>query len=394
MLWLANTAILLFAAHLGHAQTVSPSRSSTSSAPAATHSVNVGAVLHQFTPASLTAKVGDIVEFRFYPLNHSVARAEYKNPCIPYEVVEVGRQGVWSGFKPVNVVLSDPPKFSLLINDTEPIFFYCSAPGACKEDGMVGVINPNSTHTFEVQQEFAKNATIMFSPGENFPKEELDATKTASPTSVNTPPPTATITTTPTPSAASSHSQPALSSGAIAGIAIGGAVVLLLGGALVYLCGRQRTLGELLHRQGHNTHPPPPPSYAQSPGHLSMASYAKSPHVEVGQDRFSPHGGGFYSGEDESYRSRSPPVDDGMEYSALGGSASPDRAASPLARRPVPNSPGLGSHLTPVTLTDRSMSEAMRSGDGVRRTQSQVGPHELGAENGSNYSPYSSPRLG
>ncbi|KAH7364289.1 hypothetical protein BKA65DRAFT_134025 [Rhexocercosporidium sp. MPI-PUGE-AT-0058] len=366
MLSFANLGLLLFAAHLGYAQTFSSSPSTTSSAPASTHSVNVGAAGLVFTPNSLTAKIGDIVEFRFYPKNHSVARAEYKNPCIPYEVVDVGRQGFWSGFKPVNVVLSDPPKFSVLINDTEPIFFYCSAPGACEEDIMVGVINPNSTQTLEVQQAFAHNSTIAFSPGENFP-EEVASTKSAAPssTSTNSSPTTATVTATPTTAAAaaSSGSHPPLSTGAIAGIAIGGAAVLLLGAAIVYLCGRQRTMGELL-RQTQN---PPPPSYVPNQNHMSMASsaaYGKSPHLEGEQQRFSSPAGGYYRGDDESYRSRSPVAEESMEYSNLAGNASPNRTGSPLIRRPVPLSPGRQGGLTPVTLTDRPISETAGAGEG------------------------------
>ncbi|KAK0119122.1 hypothetical protein ONS95_007984 [Cadophora gregata] len=393
MFRLANIGVFLFAAHLGHVQTQSVVPSSTSASPAATHSVNVGAAGLVFTPNSITANVGDTVEFRFYPQNHSVARAEYKYPCIPYEVVDVGKQGFWSGFKPVNVVLSDPPKFSVLINDTEPIFFYCSAPGACEEDIMVGVINPNSSQTLEVQQAFAHNSTVAFSPGENFPAE-VASTKSAAPSSSSTTssPTTATVTTTPTTSAtaaASSGSHSPLSTGAIAGIAIGGAAVLILGGALIYLCGRQRTMGELLR---HNQQPPPP-SYVPNAGHMSMASsaaYTKSPHAEVDSYRF-PSQAGYYNGEDESYRSRSPPAEDAMEYTNLGGTASPNRASSPMIRHPVPQSPGR-SELTPVTLTDRPVSENAGTGDGVRRSQSQVGPHELGAESNQKYIPYSSPR--
>jgi hypothetical protein len=59
-----------------------------------------------FTPDDATANVGDIVEFVFYPQNHSVARSNFKSPCIPYEDTAVGRQGFWSGFKPISVVLS------------------------------------------------------------------------------------------------------------------------------------------------------------------------------------------------------------------------------------------------------------------------------------------------
>ncbi|KAK2628220.1 hypothetical protein QTJ16_002866 [Diplocarpon rosae] len=311
------------------------STSSTSSAPAATHSVNVGATGHHFTPDSLTASVGDIVEFRFYPLNHSVARAEYKNPCIPYELTDAGKQGFWSGFEPINVVLSNPPIFSLLINDTDPIFFYCSAPGAC-EDGMVGVINPNATRTIDVQTAYARNASIAFSPGEGFPPE----TESASPS------PTSQATS--TVHAAASNSHPALSTGAIAGICIGGAAVLLLGGALVYLCGRQRTLGELLRR---NQRPLPPPSYVPDPGHMSMASsaaFAKSPHVD---DRYSVQGYG-----DESYRSRSPPMDEGKEFLHL-------LAGNPSVGRPALSSPGQRG-LGPVELVDGPTYEPVASRDG------------------------------
>jgi hypothetical protein len=46
-------------------------------------------------------------EFRFYPQNHSVARAEYEFPCIPYEYTGVSKVGFWSGFHPVDIVLPD-----------------------------------------------------------------------------------------------------------------------------------------------------------------------------------------------------------------------------------------------------------------------------------------------
>lgn len=79
MLGLTQLSVVLFAAHLSYAQTPSTIPSSTSSAPAATHSVNVGAVsaelnsIHEssssnnwqaglvFTPDFLTANVGDTV---------------------------------------------------------------------------------------------------------------------------------------------------------------------------------------------------------------------------------------------------------------------------------------------------------------------------------------------
>lgn len=233
---------------------------------------------------------------------------------------------------------------------------------------MVGVINPNSTQSLEVQQAFAHNATIAFSPGENFPVESKSgapSSTSSTSTSTSTSSPTAaSATITPsTSAAASSSSHPALSTGAIAGIAIGGAAVLLLGAALIYLCGRQRTMGELLR---HNQHPPPPPSYVSGPGHMSMASsaaYPKSPHMEVDPHRYSAQGG-FYNGENESYRSRSPPIDERGEFQNLAGNASPVRAGSPMVRRPVPVSPGRPNQLSPVTLVDGPMYEPLGTGEG------------------------------
>jgi hypothetical protein len=53
--------------------------------------------------------------------------------------------GFFSGFEAVNTVLASPPTYSILVNDTNPIFFYYSAPGSCLDYGMIGAINPNTT---------------------------------------------------------------------------------------------------------------------------------------------------------------------------------------------------------------------------------------------------------
>lgn len=116
----------------------SPSTSSrpsaTSSAPTQTHTVQVGLADHKFQPDTVQANVGDVslpspqsfthircmhtlcvptlthhqtVEFRFYPANHSVVRASYGHPCVPYELIEPGKQGFFSGFNAVDTVLDD-----------------------------------------------------------------------------------------------------------------------------------------------------------------------------------------------------------------------------------------------------------------------------------------------
>lgn len=125
----------------------SSSPSGTSSSAAVTHTVTVGKANFAFVPDSLQANIGDIVEYHFFPQNHSVARAEYLYPCVPYEDMGRGKVGFFSGFKPVDTISSDtpPPSWSIRINDTNPIFFYCTAPGSCINYSMVGVINPVST---------------------------------------------------------------------------------------------------------------------------------------------------------------------------------------------------------------------------------------------------------
>jgi hypothetical protein len=257
------------------------------------------------------------------------------------------------------------------VNNTEPLFFYCSAPGACV-DGMIGVVNAvslrarirsssiahtvqNPTATFDTQLAYARNASFAFSPGETFPPEvdsstSASSTPTAAPTSSS-------IAASPTASqsqTATSSSHP-LSTGAIAGIAIGGAAVLLLGAALVYLCGRQRTLGELLR---HHQTPAGPPSY--NPGHLSISSTEAYPAKPPNFD----YGGavpGWYdrsAAETESYRSRSPPVEEARERDMMipsngnSGNLSPERTQSPPVKRPVPESP---SRPTPISPLDEAM---------------------------------------
>jgi hypothetical protein len=162
--------------------------SSTSSAAAQTHTISVGLADHKFRPESTNANVGDVseyhighikrvsnsmctcevytdlpqtIEFAFYPLNHSVVRAEYGYPCIPYEMTGQGKTGFFSGFKPVDSVLIFPPTYSIEIENTDPVFFYCSAPNSCIGYGMVGAINPNGTTSVQEQHQMALNSTYM-----------------------------------------------------------------------------------------------------------------------------------------------------------------------------------------------------------------------------------------
>ncbi|ORY07680.1 hypothetical protein BCR34DRAFT_590234 [Clohesyomyces aquaticus] len=227
----------------------------TSSAAQQTHTISVGNGDHKMRPDVTQAEIGDIIEFRFFPVNHSIVRAEYQFPCIPYEMTGKGKVGFFSGFHPVDAILSDPPKWSIKINDTDPIFFYCSAKGSCIDYQMVGVINPNATVSLEVQRQFAKNSSYMLQPGESFPAEgsplpftssSSSASSTSTPTSSST---SSTAAASTAAAAATSSSKSTLGAGPIAGIAVAVVAIIVLAAALFFFIGRSKSLKEVVDRQ-------------------------------------------------------------------------------------------------------------------------------------------------
>ncbi|KAK4111909.1 hypothetical protein N656DRAFT_769067 [Canariomyces notabilis] len=227
------------------------STTSSSSGPA-TIAIAVGAKGHVFTPNEVKANVGDIIRFNFYPGGHRVARAAFQWPCIPYEYATTNKAGFYTGRFDPQVITNPPPHFDVRVNDTEPIFYYCAAPGSCIDYHMIGVINPNSTHTFEAQLEAARNAPYQLAPGEPFPTETASPRPTQSSSGYGS---QSDPYSSGNESDGNSNSNSgdggssggggggdggsALSAGAIAGIAIGGAAVLILAGAIIYLCGRR-----------------------------------------------------------------------------------------------------------------------------------------------------------
>lgn len=89
--------------------TSSAASSSTKQASASTggpitHTVDVAKGGFTFVPDVILANKGDVIEFNFFPDNHSVVRAEYGYPCIPYELTGVDKIGFFSGFKPVDTI--------------------------------------------------------------------------------------------------------------------------------------------------------------------------------------------------------------------------------------------------------------------------------------------------
>jgi hypothetical protein len=82
-----------------------------------------------FTPDTLNAAPGDTVEFTF-AAGHSVTRSTFSDPC-----QAATENAIFSGFPPSTEM------FALKINDTSPLWLYCSQVSHC-QNGMAMVINP------------------------------------------------------------------------------------------------------------------------------------------------------------------------------------------------------------------------------------------------------------
>lgn len=70
--------------------------SGTGSPAGSTQTVAVGKDGLVFTPDTIHAKTGDEIVFEFYPKNHAVVQADFKNPCNP----SASGLGIFSGFVP------------------------------------------------------------------------------------------------------------------------------------------------------------------------------------------------------------------------------------------------------------------------------------------------------
>ncbi|KZT54330.1 hypothetical protein CALCODRAFT_473534 [Calocera cornea HHB12733] len=161
----AATAIALSLAALASAQT--------------THSVMVGANGGlTYTPNTVTAALGDIVQFTFAANNHTATVSSFANPCTALT------GSFTSGFQPVAAGSTDLPQVSYNVQTTDPIWFYCGqkVPINHCENGMVFAINPppNGTNTFA---NFQANAMALASASSSSSSSSSTSTSSASSTS-------------------------------------------------------------------------------------------------------------------------------------------------------------------------------------------------------------------
>ncbi|KAH6614242.1 hypothetical protein C7974DRAFT_417961 [Boeremia exigua] len=97
--------------------------------------VVVGGPQDTFVPNSITAAVGDIVQFQFSNGNHTVTQSTVDQACTPMDA------GVHSGHIPFKDGQADVGTFNMPVTSTEPMFLYCATGPHCQE-GQVMVINP------------------------------------------------------------------------------------------------------------------------------------------------------------------------------------------------------------------------------------------------------------
>ncbi|KAG6008545.1 hypothetical protein E4U21_004385 [Claviceps maximensis] len=116
----------------------------------------------KYFPNKIRAQPGSMVQFQFEAGNHTVTQSSFDNPCVPISSVNASTRGIFSSFQPVNASrdMGMIPVFTVLINDTKPIWLFCSQGPHCQM-GMAMVINENTaanaTRSLENYVQLARN---------------------------------------------------------------------------------------------------------------------------------------------------------------------------------------------------------------------------------------------
>ncbi|KAK0706032.1 Cupredoxin [Lasiosphaeria miniovina] len=97
-----------------------------------------------FSPSTITALVGEMVQFQFVAGNHTVTQSTFDAPCQPISQ-HSNITGFHSGFQPAaaSVATGMIPTYTIMLNNTNPIWVYCAQGKHC-ESGMSMVINENT----------------------------------------------------------------------------------------------------------------------------------------------------------------------------------------------------------------------------------------------------------
>lgn len=96
----------------------------------------------KFWPEKIKAEAGSMIQFQFLAGNHTVTQSDFDHACKPINEVNPSVQGIFSSYQPVAASASQKeiPVFTIMVNDTKPMWFFCSQGPHC-EKGMVMVVN-------------------------------------------------------------------------------------------------------------------------------------------------------------------------------------------------------------------------------------------------------------
>ncbi|KAI1097156.1 hypothetical protein F4804DRAFT_347410 [Jackrogersella minutella] len=101
--------------------------------------VVVGGQQVTFVPNSVTAAVGDIIQFQFSNGNHTVTQSAENAPCQPLQATVA--TAIHSGHIPFQDGQTTVGTFNMPITNTDTMFLYCATGPHCQL-GQVMIVNP------------------------------------------------------------------------------------------------------------------------------------------------------------------------------------------------------------------------------------------------------------
>ncbi|KAJ7682882.1 hypothetical protein B0H17DRAFT_1075241 [Mycena rosella] len=126
-----------------------------------------------FDPSSINPQVGDTIVFEFRSGSHSAVQSTFANPC-------TGSGGFNSGVITVDDSLGvdapDLPTVRLVVNDTQPLWFFDEAGGLCNK-GAVLSVNPSITQSdaaFKANAESGTAGSSGSAASDDTPKSTSD----------------------------------------------------------------------------------------------------------------------------------------------------------------------------------------------------------------------------
>jgi hypothetical protein len=83
--------------------------------------------------------MGDTITFEYHPRNHTVAQSSFSTPCFHLANAQGARIGSDSGYVPVSVNDTVFPTYSVVVQTTTPLWFFCNQGMHCMS------LSPNSS---------------------------------------------------------------------------------------------------------------------------------------------------------------------------------------------------------------------------------------------------------